>query len=286
MENLVIKPASKTEFLTTIEWAAAEGWNPGISDLDAFYAADSDGFFMAWLNGQPVASISVVKYGNNFGFLGFYIVHPDHRGTGIGISIWNTGMDYLANRTVGLDGVIEQVGNYKKSEFVLAGRNIRYTGVPKFEKNEHSGIPTKNIGALDIDKVLAYDLPFFQANRAKFINEWVSPDHAPDRKTKIALSGDNLTGYGTTRACRTGYKIGPLFAENKETALELFNQLCRDLPNNSEVSLDVPENNKVGLLMAIDCGLEPVFETARMYRGPYTFTDTSKIFGITTFELG
>ena len=286
MDNLVIKPASKDEFSIAVEWAAAEGWNPGLDDVDAFFAADQNGFLMAWLNDQPVASISVVKYGDDFGFLGFYIVHPDHRGAGIGIAIWNAGMEYLANRTVGLDGVVEQVGNYEKSGFAKAGRNIRYTGVPIFDDSIVPNLIIRELAPDEIDKVIAYDRPFYQADRTNFIKAWINPDTSPDRKTKIALSGGKLTGYGTIRACRSGYKIGPLFANDPEIALAIFQQICSELPSGSEISLDVPETNIAGSSITIKCGLEPVFETARMYRGLYKPTDDTKIFGITTFELG
>ncbi len=286
MENLVIRPASKDEFSIAVEWAAAEGWNPGLNDVDAFYAADPEGFLMAWLNGQPVASISVVKYGDNYGFLGFYIVHPDHRGTGIGISIWNAGMDYLANRTVGLDGVVEQVGNYEKSGFIKAGRNVRYTGVPKLNGANIPDLIVRELIPDDINRVIAFDRPLYQADRENFIKAWVNPDASSGRKTFVSESAGQLVGYGTIRACRSRYKVGPLFANSPAVALAILKQLCDGLREGSDITLDVPETNKAGSSMAIDCGLEPVFETARMYRGLYAPTDTSKIFGITTFELG
>ncbi len=286
MDNLVIRSASKDEFSIAVEWAASEGWNPGLNDVDAFYAADPDGFLMAWLNGQPVASISVVKYGDDFGFLGFYIVHPNHRGKGIGISIWNAGMEYLADRTVGLDGVVEQVGNYEKSGFVKAGRNIRYAGVPNFEQVEAPDLVIRNIGPDDINKVIAFDRPLYQADRENFIKAWINPDASFGRRTIISESADQLVGYGTIRACRSRYKVGPLFANSPTVALVILKQLCDGLPEGSDITLDVPETNKVGSSIATDCGLEPVFETARMYRGPYTPTDDTRIFGITTFELG
>ena len=33
-------------------------------------------------------------------------------------------------------------------------------------------------------------------------------------------------------------------------------------------------------------GMTPIFRTARMYRGPHPPIDLSKVWGITTFELG
>jgi GNAT superfamily N-acetyltransferase len=83
-ERPEIRTASAEEFATAVDWAAAEGWNPGLDDLAAFHAADPGGFLMRFDGDEPVSSISVVRYGDDFGFLGFYIVRPDWRGRGIG----------------------------------------------------------------------------------------------------------------------------------------------------------------------------------------------------------
>ena len=66
---------------------------------------------MGWRDGAPVASSAVVRYGPEYGFLGFYIVRPDQRGTGAGMAIWNAGMAHLGDQTVGLDGVPDQQAN-------------------------------------------------------------------------------------------------------------------------------------------------------------------------------
>ncbi len=80
------------------------------------------------LDGKPVASISVVRYGDAFGFLGLYIVQPSWRGKGYGYRLWQAGLAHLAGRNVGLDGVVAQQDNYRKSGFALAYRNIRFAG--------------------------------------------------------------------------------------------------------------------------------------------------------------
>ena len=49
---------------------------------------------MGFRDGEPVASISVVRYDGAFGFLGFYIVRPKFRGLGYGWRIWQEGMDW------------------------------------------------------------------------------------------------------------------------------------------------------------------------------------------------
>ena len=48
----------------------------------------------------------------------------------------------------------------------------------------------------------------------------------------------------------------------------------------------MPEPNASARALAEGAGLAPVFETARMYRGPAPDLPLPRIFGITTFELG
>lgn len=80
-----------------VEWAAKEGWNPGIYDAPCFYAADPKGFFAGFLGDEPIACISAVAYDPDFAFIGFYIVNPEHRGKGYGLKIWNAAIAYYGN---------------------------------------------------------------------------------------------------------------------------------------------------------------------------------------------
>ncbi len=286
MSDFQIRPVSKEEFAIAVGWAADEGWNPGLDDLDAFHGIDPSGFLMGWIDDQPVASISVVNYSQDYGFLGFYIVHPDQRGRGSGMAIWNAGMKHLGERTIGLDGVVDQQENYQKSGFVYSGRNIRFSGVPDMRSGRKHQSTIRDFAPSDINDLLDYDHRFFPVARDNFVRAWTDFGKFPRRRTKIAVIDQQLAGYGTIRQCRSGYKIGPLFAGNTKLARGLFEQLCCDIPKNSEISLDVPEANSAACSMAGDYGLQPVFETARMYRGSIASLPVLEIFGITTFELG
>jgi len=286
MSALDIRPASAAEFAVAVEWAAAEGWNPGLDDLPAFHAADPGGFFLGWSDGRPVSSISVVRYGPGFGFLGFYIVRPEHRGSGAGLATWTHGMAYLADcTTVGLDGVVAQQANYRKSGFVLAGRNVRHSGVPVLPAADSPGAAIRAATADDLPALLAYDRAFFAGPREAFTRAWALPGAGVRRQAMIAVADGGIVGYGVIRACRSGHKIGPLFADDAATAEALFAALCRTVPG-EEVSLDTPEDNAAAVGLAERCGLAPVFETARMYRGPAPELPVARTYGITTFELG
>ena len=83
------------------DWAAVEGWNPGLDDADCFYAADPDGFMIGLLDEEPIAALSTVRYGETFAFIGFYLVRPDYRGQGYGLQLWKAGLAHLQGRTIG-----------------------------------------------------------------------------------------------------------------------------------------------------------------------------------------
>ncbi|MGZ4981767.1 MAG: GNAT family N-acetyltransferase, partial [Methylobacter sp.] len=76
--SYTIRTMTRQEINIAVDWATEEGWNPGLHDADCFYAADPSGFLVGLLDDEPIATISVVKYGDSFGFLGFYIVKPEY----------------------------------------------------------------------------------------------------------------------------------------------------------------------------------------------------------------
>lgn len=281
MSDFVVRPAREDELGLILDWAAAEGWNPGLADHDPFLAADPEGFLIGFLDGEPVACISVVTYGDDYGFLGFYICRPEFRGRGHGWAVWQEGMKRLGERTIGLDGVVDQQANYAKSGFALAHRNIRYGGTAKGGGDADPRVVDLQAVPRLTEAVIAYDRPFFPGPREAFLTAWIAPPH----RTLVFVGDGSVRGVGTARTCRNGHKIGPLFADTEDAAEALFKGLTAAFPG-AQVFLDVPETNEAAIRLAERHGLTPVFETARMYRGPAPSLPLDRTYGITTFELG
>jgi RimJ/RimL family protein N-acetyltransferase len=279
--GLVTRAMTQADLALVVDWAAAEGWNPGRHDADCFRAVDPDGFILGEVDGVPAASISVVNYDDRFAFLGFYIVRPDLRGRGYGWHTWQAGMRHGGPRNIGLDGVVAQQDNYRKSGFTLAYRNIRFTGeVAQGAASSDSRIV--GLAQVSFDALAAYDRRVFPAARAGFLRAWIGqPGHVA-----LGLVEDGaLVGYGVIRPCRQGFKIGPLFADRQDTADTLVAALSARAAA-GPVYLDVPEANAAAVALAERCGMKQVFETARMYTGPAPAIDLARIFGVTSFELG
>ncbi|WP_264213111.1 GNAT family N-acetyltransferase [Leisingera thetidis] len=281
-DSYQIRALTPAEIRTAVDWAAQEGWNPGHQDAACFAAVDPEGFRGGFLDGQMIACISVVNYGEAFAFLGFYIVAPQHRGQGFGLALWQKALEHAGRRAIGLDGVEDQQENYRRSGFALAYRNIRFGGVPSGGLEASADFDVTPLSAPTAE-LEALDARVFPAPRRAFWQHWLG---AAGHFSVAAHQGGRLAGFGTLRPCGSGYKIGPLAAETRPAAEAVLARLLQQLPAGQEVYLDVPEPHAAAVDLARSLGLEPVFGTARMYRGAAPQLETDLIYGVTSFELG
>ncbi len=279
MTELRVAPMRRMDLEIAVNWAAAEDWNPGLDDAAAFFAADPDGFFMGWLDQDPVTAISVVRHSDTYGFLGFYLCRPEHRGNGYGWTTWQAGMAHLGGRTGGLDGVPAQEGNYERSGFVRAHYTQRYAGCVTGAAHQEC----RDATADDLEALLALDRKISGTNRSTFLSYWCSPTLT--RRTMVCERNERIQAFGTIRSCREGHKIGPLFAPDAGTARDLIGALV-SAAGAQDVMIDVPDPNGTGVDLVSALGLAPIFSCARMYSGDPIARDIDWIFGETTFELG
>lgn len=279
MSDLQIRNLRPDEIGLAVDWAAAEGWNPGLADAACFAIPDAQGFFVGEIDGAPVATVSCVNYDDRFAFLGFYIVRQRFRGNGHGLRIWNAAIAHAGGRVIGLDGVVAQQENYKRSGFRLAHANIRHGGVAPSAK------PPADIISLDqipFAIVEADDATVFPSARGAFLRAWINTSGHIGR---ALLRDGRLAAWGVVRPCRIGHKIGPLVADDRAAAEAVMLALLGST-GGGEIYLDVPSVNGEAIALAQSFGLAPVFETARMYTGPIPPLRIDRVFGVTSFELG
>jgi hypothetical protein len=139
-----------------------------------------------------------------------------------------------------------------------------------------------DLSAASFAELSRYDAAHFPAPRERFLRAWITQ---PNGRALGAMQDGALRGYGVIRPCRQGFKIGPLFAADGDTAEALFRELG-DFARGEPIYLDVPENNPDAMALAQRHNLREVFGCARMYYGPPPSLPDREIFGVTTFELG
>jgi hypothetical protein len=263
-----------------VEWAADEGWNPGLDDERRFLAADRDAFIGFEVDGEIAGTVSCTLYGPAYAFIGFYIVREDLRGRGLGTQLFNLALARAEGRVVGLDAVLEQEALYAGRGFVLADRSERWRGVG-------GGVRPPGLSDLDevdYDELERYDDRAFGVPRRDFLRAWAL--NRPHGQALVRFVDGAMRGYGILRPCREGTKIGPLFADDPDTADVLLAGLRAGAGEGMPIFIDVPRANPDAIALASSQFDAPVLETARMYRGGRPPEDSRRVFGLTTLEFG
>jgi GNAT superfamily N-acetyltransferase len=280
-----LKPQIETMNAAGVEqamaWAEAEGWQPGLGDHRAFFAADPDGFFGSALDGQTVATISVVRGSSEVAFVGLYIVAPEFRGRGFGKRLWDDALGRFDRFTLGLDAVPEQVDTYASDGFVPAYGNARFSADAGTLPEPDPESRVAPAASVPFEDLVAFDAEHHFGARPDFLREWIT---GSGRQARVATQDGSITGFATSRPTSTGNRIGPFFATDQPTARNLLLGLTSKLTG--PISIDAPTPNQSAIELFTSLGMDQSFPTTRMYRGPAPQLPLNRIFGITTLELG
>lgn len=283
---MLIRNLSLEEVRDAVRWADREGWEPGLTDADPFFAADPGAFFAAEVDGRVVATISAVRCSPEVAFMGFYIVEPDLRGTGIGKHLYDEIVARMSGLTLGGDAVPQQVANYETEGFEVAYWNARYSSSGLGEREPVGELPAgcsiTAAGTADFAALVEFDAFHCFGPRPEFLDLWIA---GPGRDSVVATTpSGEISGFAASRQTSLGHRIGPVFAGDASTAEALILTLATRVGGRVAVDVPQPNTEAVGLLEAH--GMERSFETARIYRGPAPDLPLDRIFGITSLELG
>ncbi|MFJ3582427.1 GNAT family N-acetyltransferase [Streptomyces sp. NPDC090127] len=154
---------------------------------------------------------------------------------------------------------------------------LSFPGAP-----DPSVVPVHDV---DAAALAAYDSACHHAERPRFLVPWLT---TPGHRALARVVGGRLTGYGVVRPAEDEARIGPLFADTPADAAVLLDALAAEARafGSARIAVDMPEANPAAARLARDRGLEPTFETARMYTAPVPPIAQERVFGVTTLELG
>ena len=281
-----IRLMTESEVQLLVNWAADEGWNPGLRDAQAFWQLDPQGFLGIETDGELAGGGAVIRHNDQFGFMGLFIIRPEFRGHRLGTELWTARRDHLLSRlspgaTIGLDGVDAMVPFYGRGGFKAFTRHRRFE-LTESTLDESEQDTVVDLRSVNFDLIALLDEECFPGDRRAFLHSWINQ---PDVVSLGDGNGTRLNGFGVMRPCQSGWKVGPLFADEFSAADRLLRAFRRRAAGRP-VYLDVPDNNPKALRLCHDHRMMEVFGCVRMYLGPVPDLTHDRIYGITTLEAG
>jgi GNAT superfamily N-acetyltransferase len=206
---------------------------------------------------------SGISYGD-LGFVGNMVVAEEHRRHGVGATVLEAIIGFLAERgCTRLELFATPAGRplYARHGFELSGptamAHVARLHVP------NAGTALTIDDRPDADELGAYDAPRFGGDRRPLL-EMMAAD--PERPLLAARDETGIRGYLWLRA--EADRVGPFVADDQETAARLLRAAFDRLPDAETLRLNLPMANERGVAWLRGLGLAPEVWDGRMARGP------------------
>ncbi|MAS28485.1 GNAT family N-acetyltransferase [Synechococcus sp. UW105] len=290
---LKIRTINRADVPLMTSWARQEGFAPGKGDVGIYRHTDRQGLWVGCLGGEPIGCIAGVRYNLVYGFIGLYIVRPDHRGQGYGKELWQHALDHLESvACIGLEAAEDRIDDYSRWGFQPASPTIRWrtTAAPTLGSSPDlpmpDGLRLLSGDAIPEPALQIYDAQRELSPRPHFLSDWL---HHPAGSVVALLDQHQAChGFARIRPCLLidgeGWRIGPLLADSPELAELLIRALLQDHPG--VVIIDSPGGNPFASPLMERIGFEPFARTLRMYRGRIPNQGLEDVYGLACLELG
>ncbi|MFO7628800.1 MAG: GNAT family N-acetyltransferase [Prochlorococcaceae cyanobacterium] len=287
----MIRPLARADGPRVTAWARAEGFIPGSGDLAIYRHTDRQGLWVGCLEGVPIGCIAGVRYNPAYGFIGLFLVQPEHRGRGYGVQLWRRAMAHLEDvACVGLEAAPDRIDDYAAWGFRPAAPTRRWRlqadGAAALPHSSDDGLRLLAGSAIPAAAVQAYDASREPSPRPHFLADWLR--HPAGTVLGLLDGGGRCHGFGRIRPCLLpkgeGWRIGPLLADSPALAERLLRGLLAHHPG--VVMIDAPAANGQTAPLLERLGFSVVGETLRMYRGPRPAVSLADVYGLACLELG
>ena len=295
MDNLLtIKPLSEADIEFVTEISRKEGFAPGVGDLGIYKNTDKQGLWVGWLHDNPIGCIAGVRYNNDYGFLGLFLVIEQFRGKGFGIQLWKKALSHLSDLPcVGLEAAPERIADYSKWGFEISSKTTRWQlfGNGKLLQdrfgygalNNYSFVEGSSIPQNAVEK---FDEKRETTSRPHFLSSWLN--HPAGKVIAVIDQDKRCHGFGRIRPCLLqngdGWRIGPLMAETPKLLKILLMKLIDSHPG--LIIIDAPGLNDYASEVFRELGFQSVSETFRMYKGSQPPVSMNDVYGLACLELG
>jgi len=242
------------------------GWNQLEEDWRFFLDSPGSGAFLVQMDGRTVGTSAVVRYGG-FAWIAMMLVDPAHRRGGIGARLFEKALDTVNDAPcIGLDATALGEPLYRRYGLVNDYSLVRTKATVEAARFLPFADRARPMDAADLPAVFARDRAVFGADRAALLSSLFA--RAPECAWIVA--GDNgVRGYTFGRPGRVFHQLGPVVADDANTARELVAG-CFTCLDGRLFALDAPQLDAVWLAWLEFVGFAVERPFVRMFRSGHT----------------
>ena len=200
--------------------SAQAEWNQVPADWHRLLDLEPTGCFAGRVDGDLVATGTLVTYDDAVGWIGMILVDEDHRRQGYGTAMFDRVREFAdeCGVTAGLDATDAGREVYNKRDFVDITPIERWCGELSAvdAPNEPSTSHVDELSAGDddrVDAVCEFDRQAVGVDRSELIRHLLGED-----ATTTLVAGEEVRGYAILRPGREHDHLGPLVASSRADA--------------------------------------------------------------------
>ena len=248
----MIRRMTTADIPAAMELKNAAGWNQIEADWQNVLALEPEGCFVYELDGRPVGSATVVRFGQGLAWIGMVLVLPDYRRRGIARALMEHCVAWCRARRIAcirLDATDMGRPLYAALGFEDE-QPIERWGVESC--SIHSPRPPRIESAAPI---AGLDRAAFGADRRRMLELLIQ------RFPNLAFGDER--GYAMGRPGANAAFVGPAVAQDEPTARKLISGLLAQWPG-QPVFWDILPRHEAAAKLARELGFQPLRQLVRM----------------------
>jgi GNAT superfamily N-acetyltransferase len=242
---------------------ATAGWNQTAEDWRRMIELEPEACFGVEVEGELVATTTLLCYGADLAWVGMVLTHPDHQRRGYGRQLVSAALDVARARQIPcikLDATDQGRALYESLGFVVEQAIERWRGPGR------SSVPAARAGVIPLE----LDKQAFGADRSRFLQALDSPPTTAEN------------GYVMSRPGAHTRYLGPCIATDRRTAESLISATLAE----GTWFWDFLPSNHSAQALTTQFGFERVRRLVRMRVGKPIVTRDDWVFAIAGFEAG
>ncbi|TDD15418.1 GNAT family N-acetyltransferase [Actinomadura sp. KC06] len=226
-------------------------------------------------NGELAGTVISTPYGKDVAAISMVLVAKRYERRGLGGRLMRHAMDNTSTASFCLTATDFGRPLYERLGFRTVGLCTAYTGVAEGLSKRGVSVPVE---ASDMPAVHALDTEVFGADRSEMVKGLPSFCES----FRVVRNGHGIAGFGGAWKNEDRTMVGPVTAQDTETALTLVDEVTPPGP----VRLDIDHRHPELITWAEAHGLRPAFTTTIMEYGAPINGDPSRLYTPVAQALG